>query len=282
MKKIAYMITCYKNPKSLHNLISSLNDERVDFYIHVDKKCDITDFKNLLKKYNNVFFLENNNRVKIYWGGYSQVQSQYNLIKKILNSGINYKKIVNLTGQDFPLKDNNKIINEICDDREYITCFMLNKDPNQYNKIKYYHLMDSNKFVRKIIDKLKIKKKVSYDYYFGSEYWALSRIVLKDIINLYDNLPKLKKELKHSFAPSEIWIHTLFMMTKYWKDNNVYTKEYNGLIELSPLEYFEYTDKIKILDIQDYDKLIKSNKLFARKFDEKISSELILHLKKFR
>ena len=57
MKALAYLISAYTEPKSLEKLVKALNMECADFYIHIDKKVDITNFKKRLSKYNNVFFL---------------------------------------------------------------------------------------------------------------------------------------------------------------------------------------------------------------------------------
>ena len=72
------------------NINKALNMECADFYIHIDKKVDITNFKKRLSKYNNVFFLPDSMRVKVYWGGMSQVVMQYNMIKEMMESKINY------------------------------------------------------------------------------------------------------------------------------------------------------------------------------------------------
>ena len=76
--------------------------------------------------------------------------------------------------------------------------------------------------------------------------------------------------------PSEAWAHTIFFNSKY--ANNAISKpakKYNGLSELSPLSYFEYGTQIKILNETDYENIINSNKLFARKILVGKSDKLI-------
>lgn len=77
MKLLAYLISAYTEPRSLENLVKALNMECVDFYIHIDKKVDITKFRKKLSKYKNVFFLPDSMRVKVYWGG---VQPGFNAV----------------------------------------------------------------------------------------------------------------------------------------------------------------------------------------------------------
>ena len=69
-KTNAYLISTYLDPRALKKLVDALNDEnKVDFYIHVDAKVDILYFQRLLLNYPNVVFLEGKERVKVCWGG---------------------------------------------------------------------------------------------------------------------------------------------------------------------------------------------------------------------
>lgn len=45
--KIAHLILAHKNPVQLQKLITALSHPSFDFYIHVDKKVDITLFSDL-------------------------------------------------------------------------------------------------------------------------------------------------------------------------------------------------------------------------------------------
>ena len=44
MKTIAYMITAYLSPESLLNLVTALDNDGADFYIHIDRKKDAAPF----------------------------------------------------------------------------------------------------------------------------------------------------------------------------------------------------------------------------------------------
>ena len=66
---IAYMITAHMDPEQLGRLVKALTYEENVFYIHIDKKVDISPFLELLGDKENVFFIED--RVKDYCAGYS-------------------------------------------------------------------------------------------------------------------------------------------------------------------------------------------------------------------
>lgn len=288
MKKIAYLISAYTEPETLENLIISLDRNDVDFFIHIDKKINISRFASL-KKHDNVFLLPDKLRVKIYWGGYSQVLMQYNMIKYMFSKKKQYKRIVSLTGTDYPLVSNDELIDYFCKENvEYIIGFDISneeykpgKRPPHQDRFLYYYHMDGNKYIRGLFNKLKIRKVknyncLNYKFYYGSEYWALSYDCLLAIITEYEKDKKFQKILKNSFCPSESWIHTVFFNSIY-KDKGISYNDYEHreLHCLAPLTYFEYRGAVKVLTLEDKDKIFNSNKKFARKLILGKSDELI-------
>ena len=51
--KIGYIVLAYKNPDQLCRLIQKLINKDSTFYLHIDKKSNISEFKNELSKLNN-------------------------------------------------------------------------------------------------------------------------------------------------------------------------------------------------------------------------------------
>ena len=64
--RIAHIIMVHKNPEQLVRLIKRLKHPDADFYVHVDAKFNIDDFKSL-SSFEQVFFIKN--RVNCNWGG---------------------------------------------------------------------------------------------------------------------------------------------------------------------------------------------------------------------
>lgn len=66
--RIAYLISAYKDPLHLKRLceVLSYNMSKVHFFIHIDKKVDITPFVNLVKG-SNIHYVAN--RYWSNWGG---------------------------------------------------------------------------------------------------------------------------------------------------------------------------------------------------------------------
>ena len=292
-KTNAYLISAYLEPLALKRLVDALNIEhKVDFYIHIDAKASISQFLTPLQDSPNVIFLKGCERVAVHWGGYSQVQMQYNLIQKMLSSNTTYLRIFNLTGTDYPLVSNRTLLTLPPDNKEFIIGYDVSHETkinpqkgSMQNKFLYYHFMDTR--FTSFLNRRHIKKKnrydlLGYDFYFGSEYWCLSYNCLKDIFQIYSGDKKLQKILRYSFVPSEAWIHTVFFNSKWASQGERYCDIYKGLHSLSPVHYFEYGEKIKILTEKDWEKISSSGKFFCRKVQSGVSDKLILQINKTR
>lgn len=66
-KKHAYLILAHSEPEILGILVSLLDDERNDIFIHIDKKSNIIDFSNVKTDRSDLYFLKK--RIDAKWGG---------------------------------------------------------------------------------------------------------------------------------------------------------------------------------------------------------------------
>lgn len=288
MEKFAFLVSAYTEPDSLVALVYKLNSMvDSDIFIHIDKNVSITSFQEHLKNMDNVFFIKD--RVCIKWGGYSQVLMQMHLIDEMLRQEIPYRRVINITGTDYPIVTKDVMIQKFHDaEVEYILGFDVeNEEGVGHNKEKmtskyaFFHFMDSNIYFKGFVEKLKLKRPlydiVKVPIFFGSEYWALSYDCIKELYEEYKRHKTLQRLLKFSFAPSEAWIHTMFFNSTKWKDKAVAppVTKYTGLINLSPITFFKYGSQIKVLDESDFDDVRNSERLFARKIIQGKSNRLV-------
>ena len=283
-QKIAFLISAYTEPESLHALVRKLDEMLdADFFIHIDKKVAIEPFKTDLETMPNVFFIQN--RVRVYWGGYSQVEMQLSLIKEMLCRDISYLRVVNLTGTDYPVVSNEELYERLSNTEiEYIAGFDVrngNEEDRNRMAAKYskFHYMDSNRIIHGVINRLKIPrvayKKCTIPIYFGSEYWALSFSCVKELYDAYLINGQLQNLFRYSFAPSEAWMHTMFFNSAWRKKAIWHSENDSDLINLSPITYFKYGYSVKILDENDYNDIITSERMFARKIIVGKSDQLV-------
>lgn len=85
---------------------------------------------------------------------------------------------------------------------------------------------------------------------------------------------------KYSNVPEELVIPTIVFNSSYRKCAMLYThNHYDGLKYLSAITYFNYGRSIQVFDENNYEELITSGKMFARKFSSTKSTKLMEMLK---
>ena len=131
--KIAYLILAHNQPEHLSRMINSLNSENVSFYVHIDKKSDITIF-NPSQYPKNVYFQPD--RTLISHGGFSMVIATLGLMEEALKDNQNYYFIF-LSGWDYPIKSN-----------EFIHKFLENSYP--MNFLSFYPLVGKADLIENI------------------------------------------------------------------------------------------------------------------------------------
>ena len=301
---IAYLISAFTDPKHLKRLIDALNTDDAHFFVHIDKKKDIRQFKNLCKG-SNIWFLPD--RVRIYWGTYSQVEFQMRLIKAALSDGHRFGKLFMLSGQDYPLWSNQKImqwveetkgkdmISGICIDsdevgEEFKHIYRLNR-PQTDIKWTSYKMNDiTSKALRKTLMMMGSKKPLNFTVdgqlwhlHKGSDYFALTQDTARFVYSQWKQHKEIRDYFKSSFAPSETCIHTIiFNNQKYSEKADLHKGNYTTLRELTPLHHIEYDPIIKVWKADDFNELMNSGKMFARKLETETSADLLEIIDKVR
>lgn len=271
--RIAHLILTYTNPQQTERMIRNMYHENFDFYIHVDKKFDINPHL-FLEALPNVYFI--NNRVDVRWAGFSTVLATFECIKEIVATGISYSFINFLSGQDYPLKSavymNTFFEKHI--GKEFISYRDIQNDWKEgLIRMENYFLSGYNfrgKYrIEQIINKIMPKRKLPYNLhpYGKSMFWMLSPEVAMYVVNEVESNKKLRKFFSFSWASDEFVFQTMILNSKY-KDraiNNNY-------------RYIDWSAggaNPKILDETDFKKLKDSETLFARKFDQIKSPEIL-------
>lgn len=105
--KHAFLIMAHGSLPLLRVLLSMLDDERNDIFLHIDRKSDMLDgAEPLVLSKARLFLLEQ--RVDVRWGNLSQIKAEYVLFEEALKHGP-YAYYHLLSGQDLPIKSQDYI-----------------------------------------------------------------------------------------------------------------------------------------------------------------------------
>lgn len=275
--RIAHIILVHKNSKQLERLLKSLKHPDFSFYIHVDKKVPIDDFK-YLEKVENVFFIKN--RTKCNWGGNSLTLGIIASIKEIISLNENYDFISLISGQDYPIQSAQMMHDYLS---KNIGCNFISYEEDEnslwwklaVSRYEKYHFTDFEFKGKYIFERLlnffapKRKFPSSFKLYGGpkSTWWTLSKECAHDIVLSQSNNDKLNSFLKYCWGTDEFLIPTLIMNSKH--------KDKTSNNNLRYIDWSEGNARPKLLKMEDYIHLKSSQMYFARKFDIEIDETIL-------
>lgn len=101
--EINYIILAYNHPRQVKRLVNRLSSSHVNFYIHIDRKSHIQEFKDALLGIPNVVFLSDDQRVDCRWGDLSLMNAVLNSCRRIIEDGKS-GFVALLSGQDYPVR----------------------------------------------------------------------------------------------------------------------------------------------------------------------------------
>lgn len=270
--RIAHLILTYTNPQQTERMIKNMAHENFDFYIHVDLKYDVNPHL-FLRSLPNVYFI--NNRVDVRWAGFNTVVATFECIKEIVATGIKYDFINFLSGQDYPLKSANYMVDFFKKNkgREFLSFRDIRNDWHEglIRMEKYFlanHSFKGKHTLEKLINFVMPRRKIPYNMhpYGKSMFWMLSPEIAMYVVNKVEADKKLTNFFYYCWASDEFVFQTILMNSPY--KNKVINNNYR---------YIDWSlggANPKVLDENDFESIAKSEMLFARKLDIKKSAKL--------
>ena len=131
--RIAYIILAHKLPGQLVRLVERLISKDTSFFIHLDKRADKEIYNSVVEQlsiYDNVHFIK---RHISKWGQLGCTKAVLGAINEIYSQSIEFDYVINLSGQDYPIKSNQYIKNVLQENRglSFLNFYSI---PNQSHK----------------------------------------------------------------------------------------------------------------------------------------------------
>jgi len=276
MIHIAYIISAYKNPEQLIRLILRLCSGQTSFFIHFDKKAEDQIFGQIIegtRKLPNVHLLK---RYNCYWGEFGHVQASLEGIRALVNRNISFEYAFLLTGQDYPIKTNLQVEGflESHKDKSFMANFPLPTvewENGGLERVKrWYVRWYGRRFIFPKNGNVTIKRKFPKGFrpFGGSSYWCLSKECIEYIDHFVRDHPQFVQFFRYVDVPDEIFFQTILMNSPLAEH-----------IVNDDLRYIDWKDPDSgspaVLNKNDLDSLLTSPKLFARKFDVNVDTEIL-------
>ncbi|HTS45013.1 MAG TPA: beta-1,6-N-acetylglucosaminyltransferase [Puia sp.] len=265
--RIACLIMAHKDPLQVERLIKKFEHEGFDFYIHLDKKSDKSEFK-YLENLKRVYFIKN--RIKVRWASFSFVKAIVTSMKEVLNSGRHYDFISLMSGQDYPIKPISAIYSFLKNNQEKnFICFEEQGEwwNHAIDRIKKYHFTNfdfkGRYRVQFMVNAILPRRKFPLPYmlYGGPRAMCmtLTPACARYVVNFIEENRRLRKFAYFTWGPDEFLIPTIIMNSQFKNsviNNNFYY-----------IDWSKGGSNPKTLTVEDFELLAKTDKLLARKFD---------------
>lgn len=284
--KHAFLIMAYNNWGQLRKLISLLDDSRNSIYVHVDAKS--TDFDRA--KFNGIVqnaSLYFTPRMKVSWGGSNQIECELLLLKEALQSNCDYYHL--LSGMDLPLHNMDYIdaFFHRYNGKEFVHFTELGETvtPQTFERISIWYPLQNllgryaapfNRFsclAEPIFGINRLRKCSSLIFGRGANWFSITRDFAHYVVDVW---PKYKYMFSCSFCADEIFLQTILLNSPYAM--NIYHPQPDDRYE-SIMRLIDWKrGGPYIFKKEDFEDLVTSPMLFARKFDQREDNVIITKL----
>lgn len=280
-RRHAYLIIAHGNFEILKKLLQQLDDVRNDIYVHIDKKVrvDLNEFR-LCVTQSKLIFVP---RMRVQWGGYSMIRCELHMMRAAITGEYRYFHL--LSGVDLPLKTQDAMHGffEKNDGKEFVSAGLNRQHMDSYGRIGIYHplheivgkrrdgwyrgLRGINRRLTKLQKKLGIDrtKKLPFPAYKGANWFDITDDLARYIL---EHEAFIRKHFRMTRCADEMFLQTIAANSRFLPQITDTILRYQVWNVESP----------RNLRMDDYDAIVSSGMLFARKFDEKEDFSIIERL----
>lgn len=279
MDKHAYLIMAYRNWEQLKLLVSLLDDEHHDIFIHIDKKsggCSEAEFA-ACTRFSKVSFVD---PVEVYWADYSQVEATMRLLKAAEGA---YSYYHLLSGEDLPIKSNHeRYVFFQNSGREFIG-IVPNEVYYSVRRVRFYHPFTHFALYRRSKVLKGLDRLLEYVQallginrlrnYTGKiiDGWQWFSITDKFCSYILQREEQIQKMFQRSIASDELVFQTMAYNSEFYEKLYCTSDLKKGSMRLIDWK----RGAPYVWRSADYDEIMQSPYMFARKFDPNVDQEII-------
>lgn len=222
--KIAFLIAAHTEPRLLGRLVRALQAPWSHVFVHIDAKADIGLFLHELSDTSGVTLIRD--RIRVYWGGWSQVEASLRLMQTAREHDPAFARFVLLSGCCYPLRSNRALHDYLFDDdAEHIGLVRMPdaKSQKPIERLTRWHFEGGDRTGGGKAAVLRLLNRVTFygpprdtmtalDGFVphaGSSWWALTRDTVETILQTIAERPQLTSLFRHSAFPDESFFHTI-------------------------------------------------------------------------
>ena len=265
--KVVYQITLYHKKDQFRWLMAALYNDLDYFLIHIDKNSPDSYVREIVEICGNRPNIHFQYPLPIYWGGWSIVESQLQGLQEAVERWPDWQYFLNISGQDYPLRRREGIIEYLTglNGSSGIACMSLPdlgisiRRRTWFQCIEYGHRVHRLPLPRADLLVRRIKWK-------GSGWHILSRGFGEWVVSS-PTAVKWRKLCRRVMFPDEFYFQNVIMDGPFQplRSND------NGRFVL----WEQASSRPTVLRRNDFERMMESGKIFARKFDNDQDIDII-------
>lgn len=266
--RIAYHISVHHKPLQFKWLFDTIYNSEDLFAIHIDRKTPEPTAKAFFDIVGNRPNVHLSKEHSVIYGEWALCEVELDGIMYFLKNYETWDYFINMSGQDFPLKNREQIVAELSKNptQNYINLIPLNSLPRYFKMRKnWFCFRLGDRFIRTPIPRIQ-PLNMRIDWH-GSAWHILTHSFC-DWIFSADAAQECTSFLRHVKLPNEFLMQTLIMNSPFRETLNTSYKR--------KMIWKKRAPHPRVLTMEDYPLLVDSDAFFARKFDPEVD-EAILH-----
>jgi hypothetical protein len=272
--KLCALILAHHKPVMLGRLVRRLERAGIVAYVHIDAKAHQSEFEEACRNSHAIFI---NERLSIYWGGFSMVEAVTRLAQSALRDPA-LTHFVHVSGDSYPIKPDAELLSSLSQDVDWIDVVEAKIGSRTHQRIANTYLPDTNMGALKLrfheerhlttevinsfdeirsVFAMKTSQNFPWHYAKGANWWCLRRKTLCKCLRVMQENPEFVSWFRYSSNPDESVFNTLvlnFTDPQLCKSSPVFT-----IWGVVPAPYEFHSS-------EDIHKIRQSHRPFARKF----------------
>lgn len=287
--KQAYLIMAHDNMRQLNLLLSALDSQYGDIFLHIDAKSRMRMDGLIKPRHARLFICDS---MKVYWADYTQVECELNLLQRAAAEGP-YQYYHLLSGADFPLMSQQRI-HDFLDGRNELFIHYATRQNLEHTSVfvKYYHffqkrLAQANRDHRfslwKVLEhaSLFIQRLLGVDrlsgapqMFKGANWFSIPDDFVRYVLS---QRQWIRRQFRFTRSPDEFFLQMLACNASEFR-SRIYSLAQDDDYDAC-LRYIDWQRGTPyVFTEHDYEELTDSGMLFARKFDLEHSPRILTML----
>lgn len=282
--RLAFIVLAHHQTKQLARLLRRLNKAGWPIYLHLDRKMREIPYSETVVEVSRLPHVDLLRRHRCHWGGWGIVRATLAGLNAALSAPEPFDHLFLLSGQCYPIKTDRELLafSEANRGKSWVQTYPVpsghawQTENGGLDRFARRHYPDVPTALARRLFRVAARRGYTpalstppnLPLFGGSQFWGLSHEAAQYVQDFCSNRPEVVRFFRHAAIPDEHFFQTILGGSPLANDGKIHCQTPHHLL------WDEGTSRPSVLTLDHLPELLASERVFARKFDEKISVEL--------